>query len=127
MAITDATICHYYQDRGLSCAEIAGLDGRSEGTIANRLKACGVALRSRSAANKKFPDNLAKALYNLCLSVAQIGELLGVHPTTVVKRLQACGFPMRPNETATAVGYSDEEFRRFFCVPQFVESLNSLD
>lgn len=123
MPITDAIICEYYLKRGLSCADISAIDGRSEGTIANRLRACGVRLRSRSAANKKFPDQIAVALYNLCLSAAQIGRLLGVHPTTVIKRLKACRFPMRPTETAVAVGYTDDEFRRFFCHPAFLDQI----
>jgi transposase-like protein len=123
LPIADATIRYYYVEKGLSCADIARIDGRSEGTIANRLKTWGVKLRSRSAANKKFPDQVAIALYNLCLSAAQIGDLLGVHPTTVIKRLKACGFPMRPTETAVAVGYTDEEFQRFFCHPALLDQI----
>jgi len=112
--------------RGFSCAEIGDVAGRSETFVYNYLKAAGTRMRSRSEANKEFPDEIAKALYNLALSASQIGHLLGVHPTTVVKRLRSCGFPMRPKKTAAAIGYSDEEFRRFFCTPSFTEDLRRL-
>lgn len=111
---------------GFSCADIAHMDGRSEGTVYNRLLAMNIPRRSRSEANRKFNDRLAVSLYNLGLSCNQIGRLIGVHSTTVFKRLQGLGFPMRTSETAAAVGYSDEEFETHFCASGFLSRLNEL-
>jgi transposase len=103
VALSDAGIEALY-DRGLSCAQIAEIDGRSEGTIYNRLTSRGVSLRSRSEANKKFSDGAAMTLYNLGLSCAQIGCVFGVHRTTVLKRLQACSLPCSRSPTPTGTG-----------------------
>ncbi len=125
MVLPDAEI-HRLYGLGLSCADIAHMDGRSEGTVYNRLLAMNVQMRSRSEANRKFSDRLVVVLYNLGLSCNQIGRLIGVHPTTVFKRLQNLGFPMRTSETATAVGYSSKEFETHFCTAGFIARLNEL-
>lgn len=125
MALDDSDIRDLYQS-GLSCADIAGIDQRSEGTIYNRLREMGVDMRSRSEANKKFSDRAVIALYNLGLSCSQIGRLFGVHSTTVVKRLQRLDFPLRPNDTAAAVGFSEEEFKTHFCKAEFTDRLAEL-
>ena len=110
--------------RGLSCFAIAGVDGRSQSTIYKLLRSRGMVFRSRSQANTLVPIELLRRLYNLGLSTSQIGRLLGLHPTTVVKRFRAHAFPLRLSATAAAVGYSEAEFRRFFCNRCFVVMLN---
>jgi hypothetical protein len=108
---------------GLSCADIAEIDGRSESTIRLILQSSGIKLRSRSEANKKIADNTLITLYNLGLSCSQIGTLLGIHPTTIIKRFKNIGFPMRSNRTAMAVSYSEREFNEFFCNHNFTEMI----
>lgn len=125
MCLTSERICELY-DRGYSVAGIAKMDGRSEGTVRNRLLDAGRHLRTRSEANQLFPTETAVRLYNLGLSVSQIGELLGVHSTTVVKRFQTIGFPLRPNEVAAGLGYSTEEMRTFFLTDVFLDVLSEV-
>jgi len=110
-------------NNGLSCADIAEIDGRSESTIRSILLHNGVVLRSRSDANKKVSDTRLVSLYNMGLSCSQIGTLLGIHPTTVIKRFHRIGFPLRSNITAMAISYSDEEFNAFFCNSAFTAML----
>lgn len=113
MHMPDDKVCSLYRS-GLSCAAIAEQDGRSETKIYFVLRHNKVKMRDKSTANMKCDTRIIVWLYNLALSIAQIGRLLGIHPTTVLKRLQSIGFPLRPRATAIAVGYSDEEFDRFF-------------
>jgi transposase len=121
--LIDQKIKELYEFKKLSCAAISEIDGRSEGTIYNRLKAQGVQIRSRSDAAQKFSTQIAIALYNLGLSVAQVGTLLKVHSTTVLKRLQGEGFPLRTPAMAGTIGYSEKEFQLYFNTPEFISHL----
>ena len=113
-------------ERGLSCTEIAGIVGSGGNSVYNHLKAAGTRMRFRSEADKRFPRPGRRTLYNPALSASQIGHPLGVHPTTVVKRLRSCGLLMRPKRTASAIGYSAEEFRSFFFTSEFLDTLSRL-
>jgi len=116
-------IIHLYINKKMSCAEIARLDGRSESTIYNVLKAKHIQLRSRSQANKTFPDRVLIKLYNIGLSCSQIGTLLGVHPSTVIKRFKKCNFPVRNTRMAISIKYSNQEFKKYFYNNKFMSKL----
>lgn len=106
-----------------SCAQISRADGRSETTIYNILKQRGTQMRSRSEANQAFPDFIFIGLYNIGLSCTQVGKLLDVHPTTVIKRFELKKFPLRGKEVASAIRYSNSEFKNFFEDESFSKNL----
>ncbi len=116
-------IVDLYINQSLSCADIARLDGRSESTIYNILKAKKIKCRNRSQANKTFPNQFLIKLYNIGLSCSQIGKLLGLHSSTVIKRFKTCGFPMRDKKMATAIRYSEQEFKKYFYNSEFIQQL----
>jgi len=117
----DIELIHLYVDKKKSCHEISLLDGRSESTIYKILVSNNITLRNKSEANKLFSDAALIMLYNFGLSFKQIGRLLGIHPTTVSKRFDLLHFPVRSSQVAKSIGYSNEEFRRFFMNRKFKE------
>lgn len=123
MSFLSDKIIDLYCNDSLSCAAIARLDGRSESTIYNILRAKQIRCRSRSQANKIFSDQLFIKLYNLALSCSQIGRLLGVHPSTVIKRLHTCRFATRDRSAASAIRYTEQEFQTFFCNAEFMDQV----
>lgn len=125
MSLPDAKVIELYS-QGKSCAEIAYIDSCSESLMYNRLKLLGVTMRSRSEANQIFPDSIFITLYNLGLSSSQIGKLLGVNSSTVTKRLHTLKFPLRSRGVASRIRYTDEEFRRYFMVPDILDQLVTL-
>jgi hypothetical protein len=110
---------------GLSCSDISKLDGRCETIIYNILKD-NVKIRSRSEANKIFPDFLLVGLYNLGLSTSQIGELLGIHQSTVSKRFKKLNFPLRNKSVANKIAYSKQEFNQIFMDDDFKQNLREM-
>jgi len=124
--ISDAQIQYFYEQERKSCAEIAQMALCSETTIYNKLKKMGVQFRSRSAANKVFPDFIFIILYNLGLSASQVGRLLGVHASTVTKRLQSISFPTRTQAVAVDIGYSEEEFQQHFMTPSVINAIQAV-
>lgn len=126
MSLSNAQVRYLYTHEGKSCAEIAQMAFCSETTIYNRLKDMGVKLRSRSAANKVFPDFIFIILYNLGLSSSQVGRLLGVHTSTVTKRLQSLRFPTRSQAVAISIGYSEEEFQQHFMTPSMINTIQAV-
>ena len=125
MSLSDAVIVELYR-KGKSCAEIARHDECSETAIYNRLKLLGITMRSRSQANKIFPDSIFISLYNIGLSSSQIGKLLGVDSSTVTKRLHILKFPLRSRGVACRIRYTEAEFRKHFMVPSFIDQLMEL-
>ena len=125
MLFTEKQIVRMYTKDQMSCRDISAKDGRSEATIYKILKDNDVELRSRSEANKIFPDNAIIRLYNLGLSCTQIGRLLGLDPSTITKRLHLLGFPMRNRNLAAAIRYSEEEFKRHFFNSEFLKVLEN--
>jgi len=109
--LSDDKISELYED-GLSCHAIAKIDKSSQTTIYNRLINIGVKIRSKSEANKIFPDIIFVRLYNLGLSSSQIGRLLGVDSSTVTKRLQSINYPLRSRTHALNIRYTEDEFKR---------------
>jgi transposase-like protein len=93
------------------------MDGCSVTSMYNRLKSLGTTMRSRSNANKLFPDSVFVKLYNVGLSASQVGRILGVDSSTVIKRLHMINFPLRSRRVASQIRYTEEEFRRYFMVP----------
>ena len=122
--LSDSKIMDLYEHERLSCAEISEIDGRSEGTMYNILKARGIEIRSRSVAKCKFSTKIAIILYNLGLSGSQSGRILGVHSTTILKRLGKIGFPLRSRTMASNIKYSEQEFEKHFNTSEFTELLN---
>jgi len=100
--------------QGLSCNQISRIIGRSPTYIYNLLNSNNIKLRTKSQANKIFPDFLLINLYNIGLSTPQIGRLLGIHRTTIVKRFNKISFPLRNKSLAKSIGYSEKEFSLFF-------------
>ena len=82
--------------------------------------------RTRSQANKIFPNFVLINLYNMGLSYSQIAKLLGIHASTIVKRFKVVGFPARPKSMANAIHYSDVEFKRFFYTEEILDDLSKL-
>jgi len=101
-------------NKGFSFRAIAKIDGRAANTIRKIILDNKIPIRSRSAAIRKFPTELAIVLYNLGLSAQQVGDILGVDQSTVVKRFSTINFPMRTRNVANDIGFSDEEYRQFF-------------
>jgi len=99
---------------GLSCKEISTQLNKSTTYIYNLLNINDVKFRSKSEANKIFPDFLLINLYNIELSTCQIVKLLVTHPTTVTKRFNKINFPLRDKHLAKIIGYSHSEFTSFF-------------
>lgn len=126
MSLSNDKIYNLYNNESLSCAEIARTDGRSESTVYNILKTMGNRFRTRSQANKIFPNFVLINLYNMGLSYSQIATLLGIHASTLVKRFKVIGFPARPKSMATAIHYSDVEFKRFFYTEEILDDLSKL-
>jgi len=126
MSLSNDKIYNLYNNEFLSCAEIARADGRSESTVYNILKSMGNQFRSRSQANKIFPNFVLINLYNMGLSYSQIAKLLGIHASTVVKRFKRLGFPARPKSMANAIHYSDAEFKKFFFTEEILNDLTKL-
>ena len=125
MSLPDTKVTALYT-QGNSCADIAHSDGCSETSIYNRLKHLGVVMRSRSEANQIFPDFLFTSLYNLGLSASQVGRLLGIDSSTVTKRLHTLKFPLRSRCVASRIRYTEEEFRKYFMVPDILNQLVEL-
>ncbi len=125
MSLPDAKVMELYS-QGKSCAEVARYDQCSETTMYNRLKLLGITMRSRSKANQIFPDSIFISLYNMGLSTSQIGRLLGVDPSTVTKRLHTLHFPLRSRVVAFRIRYTEEEFKRYFMVPEVLNQLMEL-
>lgn len=125
MSLPDTKVIELYS-KGQSCADIARLDGCSGTTMYNRLKFLDVPMRSRSEANQIFPDSMFISLYNMGLSSSQIGKLLGVDSSTVTKRLHKIKFPLRSRCVASRIRYTNEEFKRYFMVPDILNQLMEL-
>lgn len=125
MSLTDIEAKRLYV-QGRSCADVAQLDGCSETSMYNRLKSLDITMRSRSEANQIFPDSIFICLYNLGLSSSQIGRLLGVDSSTVIKRLHSLRFPLRSRQLASRIRYTEEEFNRYFMVPEIIDRLMEL-
>lgn len=125
MSLPDTKVIELYS-QGNSCADIARSDRCSETSMYNRLKMLGVTIRSRSEANKIFPDFLFTSLYNLGLSVSQVGRLLGVDSSTVTKRLHVLKFPLRSRCVAYRIRYTEKEFKRYFMVSSILDQLVKL-
>ena len=121
--LSDEVMCGLYEDDHKSCAEIARICQCSETSIYNHLKSLGVVMRSRSEANKIFPDNTLIVLYNIGLSSSQIAKLLLIDPSTIIKRLHSLGFPLRSRSVASMIRYTDDEFEKHFLVPEVVNQL----
>lgn len=126
MVLHDIKVRELYEHDRLSCAEIARLGNCSETLIYNKLKLLKVKIRSRSEANKIFPDFIFIILYNIGLSTNQIGRLLGVDASTVTKRLHIMAFPMRVRQVASRIRYTEKEFERYFMVPGVIDQLTEL-
>lgn len=124
-SISDEKITQLYLD-GESCAAIARITECSETSVYNRLKIQGIKIRSRSEANKIFPDSIFINLYNMGLSTSQIGKLLGVNPSTITKRLHTIQFPLRFRNVASRIRYTEKEFRQYFMVPDIIGQLMEL-
>ncbi len=122
MSISDTRVIELYS-MGKSCANIAQLDCCSETSVYNRLKELGVSIRSRSQANKIFPDSIFISLYNIGLSSSQTGRLLGIDSSTVRKRLRVLKFPLRSRKLASRIRYTEKEFNLHFMVPDIVNQL----
>lgn len=123
MIASDVELRKLYEQDQKSCAEIASICYCSETTIYNRLKSIGVIIRSRSEAHQIFSDTIFVSLYNIGLSVSQIGRLLGVDSSTVTKRLHTLHFPLRSRCVASRIRYTEDEFQRYFMVPEIVDQL----
>lgn len=123
----DARIVSLYLNKKLSCADIALHDGRSESTIYKILLKNKVKLRNKSEANQIFNDAILKFMYNLGLSLSQIAEILGINATTISKRFTLIDFPTRIFCQAKGVGYTKEEFQRFFMNNKFKELIKERD
>jgi DNA-binding CsgD family transcriptional regulator len=120
--MTDAQVAELYSS-GNSCAEVARLDKCSETCMYNRLISLGVVLRSRSEANKIFPDTIFMILYNMGLSTSQVGRVLGINSSTVTKRLHSLHYPLRSRTLAQKIRYTEKEFKKYFMVPQLLDRL----
>lgn len=125
MSLPDTKVIELYT-QGRSCAEVARSDRCSETTMYNRLKSLGVKIRNRSEANQIFPNSIFISLYNIGLSSSQIGRLLGVNPSTATKRLHTLQFPLRTRCVACRIRYTEEEFKRYFMVPDILDQLIEL-
>ncbi len=112
--LTDEKIVSQYTVLKHSCRDISIADGRSESTIYFILKKNGVALRNKSEANKIFSDSILISLYNIGLSSPQISKILGIHQTTIIKRFRKINFPLRMKNNARDIGYTKEEFQKYF-------------
>lgn len=123
MIQSDNNIVSLYINGHYSCAKIAEIDGRSEGTIYNILKKNKVNLRNRSEANQTYPDWVLIYLYNLGLSCSQVGELLNIDPTTIIKRFNLINFQLRSRNVAYGIKYSNEEFFQYFHNEEFLNHL----
>lgn len=110
----------------MSCADIAKLDGRSEATIYKILKKNNQKMRTRSQANKIFPDWVLLRMHNLGLSNSQVAKILGISTSTVTKRFNKLGYPTRSKRVASAIKYSNDEFRKFFYNPTFLSKLETI-
>ena len=122
MSLPDTQVIELYSD-GKSCAEIARQGECSETTIYNRLKSLNVPIRNRSEANYTFPDSIFISLYNVGLSSSLIGKILGVDSSTVKKRLRSLKFPLRSRNVASRIRYTEEEFNRYFMIPDILNQL----
>lgn len=125
MSLSDAKVVELYTKR-CSCSDIAEIDECSVTSMYNRLKELGVTMRSRSSANKIFPDYVFVRLYNIGLSSSQTGRLLGVDASTVTKRLHSLDFPLRSRCVAARIRYTEEEFNHYFMTSDVLEQLTEL-
>lgn len=125
MSLPDAKVTELYT-QGNSCEDVAVVDGCSGTSMYNRLISLGVKIRSRSEANQIFPNYVFVRLYNMGLSVSQIGRMLGVNSSTVTKRLHTINFPLRSRGVACRIRYTEEEFKRYFMVPDILNQLAEL-
>lgn len=125
MSMTNAQVVELYSS-GKSCAEVARLDECSETSVYNRLVSLGVVLRSRSEANKIFPDSIFVTLYNMGLSTSQVGRVLGVNSSTVTKRLHSLHYPLRSRILAQKIRYTEQEFKKYFMIPHILDQLTEL-
>jgi len=112
--LTDKRIIYLYVESKYSCRDIAKIDSRSESTIYFILKNNKIVLRNKSEANKIFSDSMLIFLYNLGLSSPQISQILGIHSTTIIKRFKKINFSLRVRGNARAIGYTRQEFQKYF-------------
>lgn len=122
MFLSDMEIERLYS-QDFSCSKIARFNRCSETTMYKYMKSIGIQIRSRSIANKIFPDYIFIVLYNIGLSTSQIGKLLGINPSTITKRLHAIDFPLRSRDVACRIRYTDEEFKKYFMEKNFINYL----
>jgi len=120
-------IVDLYLIKKLTCFDISKIDGRSTTTVYKILLQNNVKLRNKSESNKLFPDEILIRLYNIGLSCYQIGNILGINSSTVSKRFNKINFPTRTKSQSKKIGYSQEEFKRFFLdnniVGQIIENI----
>lgn len=96
----DGILVSLYQRASLSSVQIAALTGIPDRTIRDRLRACGVRLRTRGRLNREDrhavpADAVAELYVRGGLTAAQTGSLLGVSRHVVLRAAHDEGFPVR--------------------------------
>jgi hypothetical protein len=110
----DAVLASLYLDRRLTSAQISDLTGISARTVRDRLRACGVPMRTRGAFNREDRATISQCLLAHLyvqerLTAAQVGAVLGVSRKAVLRAAHEEGLPVRIGGPPPRRGPSDIE------------------
>jgi len=102
-------LAELYEARRLSSAQIAAVTGMPERTVRDRLRRCGIHLRTRGGWNREDRQLVAaevlEDLYTgLGLTADEVGRRLGTSRSTVLRSAHALGVPVRAGGPVPAPG-----------------------
>ena len=125
--VTTALLADLYLNRRLTCAQISELTGIPARSVRDRLRAGGVAMRTRGRFNREdrvviAPDVLADLYVREGLQSEEVGTVLGVSREAVLRAAHDEGMPVRVGGPPPARGpteielinalYADPDVRR---------------
>jgi hypothetical protein len=110
----DALMARLYQEQRMPSTQIAVLAGIPDHAVLSRLRARGVAIRTRGHNNREdrvtvSPDDLTTLYLRAGLSADEVGELLGVSHRIVLRSAHDQGLPVRVGGAPPSRGPADIE------------------
>jgi hypothetical protein len=96
----DSLIAGLYVESGLSSVQISAVTGVPQRTVRDRLRACGVRMRTRGGLNREDrlvvpADALVQLYVRAGLSAGEVGRLVGVSRQVVLRTAHDEGLPVR--------------------------------
>ncbi len=118
LRLDDEEIVRLYTVKRLGVPEIAQSFSVNTSTIYERLRACGIPIRSKSEALRlTLDDDEIVRLYTIeRLSLAEVAQQFGVSIPTICSRLEARGIARRSISEAQRLKLDDNEIERLYII-----------